>query len=247
MMQSKSNLHVSNLDWDAFLAHLTDYVRLELNGGAADKVYPDIAFAIATSEPYEMAYYQEFRKQGLRKDISELRKLGNRDAVAEVMQSILGGEQVKKKEVSNPNWYEVALEQGRGWLERGTKRWRRLQLSLPSLKQGHQPAPALSGMMGTESGGAVTPGNVIHVNPENADFEVTLTLRPTPKKDGDLYRLDVIVTLLEQFGDFSGVEVTLSDGETARQQLTDSLGKVSFDGLPIDRLTEMSVTLTLPQ
>jgi hypothetical protein len=145
----------------------------------------------------------------------------------------------------DPNWYQVALDYGRAWLEKETGRWRQLWLSLPTLGDRQQRAPALAGLMGEV---AVPPPSVHRtLAPANANFEIELTVVPDPTSDdADLCRVDVALTLQDRFGDFSAVQVTLLWGSDARTEETDALGQVSFTGLPCDQLASMRLIVTLP-
>ncbi len=139
----------------------------------------------------------------------------------------------------------MALDHGRAWLEKETGRWRQLALSLPSLGVKPQGAPALAGLM---SAGAASPAPAQRtLAPAGANFEIKLLVGPDPTPEGKgLSRLDVVLTMLDRLGDFSGAHVTLWQGSVARTQHTDALGKVTFDGLPGDQLASMSLTVTLP-
>ncbi len=144
-----------------------------------------------------------------------------------------------------PDWHQVALDYGRAWLERETGRWRRLVLGLPTLGMLAQRAPALVGLMDDST---VTPAPVQRTcAPADANFEIKLVVGPdTTAVEQDLYRLDVALTLHDRFGDFSGVQITLTWNSTACMQETNVLGKVTFTGLSGDQLPSMSLTVTLP-
>jgi len=145
----------------------------------------------------------------------------------------------------HPNWYQVALDRGRAWLERETGRWRQLWLSLPTLGDTSQRAPALAGLMGDA---AESPASAQWtLAPDDAHFEIRLAIEPdTTAAEAALCWLEVVLTLRDRFGDFSGVPVTLLWGGDAHRQETDALGKVSFAGLPADQLASMSLAVTLP-
>jgi len=144
---------------------------------------------------------------------------------------------------------EQGLMQGRAWLEPVTQRWREVQLYLGQLLTGPdaQPAYALAGLMGegAPSHWPVTLSG--HFTPELANFELTLVVTPEPVPAGEKQcQLEVIVTLHDALGDYSGVAVTLTWGDQARMGTTDSLGKVIFEHLPCGELPAMSLTVTLP-
>ncbi|MCB0167527.1 MAG: hypothetical protein KDI79_25080 [Anaerolineae bacterium] len=142
-------------------------------------------------------------------------------------------------------WYEQTLDQGRGWLEKETHRWRQLWLSLPGLVGPLQNASALSGLMnGTEEPPSSGQG-AAQVSPPEAHFELRLTVVPDPTNPA-VCRLDVDVTLKNRFGDFSGVQVTLIWGDAAQSQETNVQGELSFTGLLIDQLGSMRLLVTFP-
>ena len=144
---------------------------------------------------------------------------------------------------------EQGLMQGRAWLEPVTQRWREVQLHLGQLLTGAdaQPAYALAGLMG--EGAAPDPPVTLsgHFAPELANFELALvvTLEPAPAGEKQC-QLEVIVTLHDALGDYSGVAVTLTWGDQARTGTTDSLGKVIFAHLPCGELPAISLMVTLP-
>jgi hypothetical protein len=144
---------------------------------------------------------------------------------------------------------EQGLAQGRAWLEPVTQRWREVQLYLGQLLMGPdaQPAYALAGLMG-EGAPSDWPGTRSgHFAPELANFELTLVVTPEPVPTGEQQcQLEVIITLHDALGDYSGVAVTLAWGEQVRTGTTDSLGKVIFEHLPCGELPAMSLTVTLP-
>jgi hypothetical protein len=78
-----------SIDCATCQALLPDYVRLELAHQPAGATYAAVAFHIATCPTCEVAYYQEFRAQGLAKSLPELRQIGRRSAVAPVLDPIV--------------------------------------------------------------------------------------------------------------------------------------------------------------
>ena len=147
----------------------------------------------------------------------------------------------------DPSWQEVALDQGRAWLETETKRWRQLWLSLPPLWRQSQEAPALAGML--QKGVVVPPSSsqgTMKIAPPKAHFEMQLSV-VSDQKEQDLCRLNVDLTLKDRFGDFSGVQVTLLWNNSAQSKETNPQGEVSFTGLPIDQLASMRLLVTFPE
>jgi hypothetical protein len=74
-------------------AKLADYVRLELEGREVEKLYPGVAFHIESCETCESLYYREFRTQGQQKSVAELKELGDRSQVEDVMNRLLSSSQ----------------------------------------------------------------------------------------------------------------------------------------------------------
>ncbi|MCB0167530.1 MAG: hypothetical protein KDI79_25095 [Anaerolineae bacterium] len=144
-----------------------------------------------------------------------------------------------------PNWYEVALDQGRAWLEQETDRWRRLWLLLPTLEKSFPGAPALAGLM---SEGGLSASSVLgraDFTPAGANFALHLIVVQDPN-DPNRCSLQADVILTDRFGDFSGVQVTLWAGDAAQVQVTNTQGEVLFTGLLADQLSSMRLLVTLP-
>jgi hypothetical protein len=245
-MNSKLLSPSSHVDCQACQATLADYVRLELDNRAAEETYPEVAFHIETCGRCEAAYYREFRAQGQRKSLAELRQIGGRSQVAEAMDQILP--EPDPKPAPDPSWHQIALDYGRAWLEQETGRWRQVWFSLATLGGRPKATHALFGLM-TDGGQEPSPAQrSLNVAPSGADFEIKLNVVSEPTSAGDaLCRVDAALTLKNRFGDFSGARVTLLWGDTAFTQQTDALGKVSFGGLPCDQLDSMSLTVVLPE
>lgn len=245
-MQRNALPSPTGVDWKTFHAHLADYVRLELAGEAAEAIYPEIAFYITAFPECEAAYDREFRSQGLRKTIPELQQLGQREETTTVMQHIGAATKPEPVLTPDPNWVEVALNEGRAWLERGTQRWRQLLLALPAFPSGQASAPALAGLMNANPTTS-SPLGSSYIAPAKANFELRLAVSSDAivGKEG-LCQLEVTVTLHERFGDFSGVLITLLWGNAAQQQTTNALGKVTFRELPSEQLSTMHLLVTLP-
>lgn len=140
---------------------------------------------------------------------------------------------------------EKAIEAGRAWLDH-MGRWRSIEVALPSFLLGQAPLPALSGMLDDERPSQPATYRTLYISPENADFEIILTVEPDPTAAGH-YQVEATITLLNQPGDFSKVEMTLSWQDIIRTAITDSLGKAIFTGLPPDALMAMLLQVTLPE
>ena len=171
-------------------------------------------------------------------DFSGLSELSLPESVAQ---------KVEQVSPPQPTWYERSLEQGQAWIERETERWRQVWLSLASLQNSQPTVPALPGLMSSGEPAPSPLGQTLHVNPSDADLEVRLSLSPDPAvPDAGMCKLEVSVHLLDRFGDFSGVQVSLFQEEGIETQTTDTLGKVSFNRLQQNRLPSMSVLVTVP-
>ena len=233
-------------NWERFLEQLVDYVRLELAGENADDTYPDIAFYIERSQECENTYYQEFRRQGLQKSLAELRQLGNREQVAGVMQQILDSTTSEDTSPLDPAWYEVAIEQGRAWIDRQTERWRQVRFVLTGLSLGGQPTPAFSGFMSAEAKTTNTQQAELYIAPEGADLQVQVHVIPEPDPHAVHCQLEVNVDWQDGFGDYSGAVVRLIQAGRVDSQTTDALGKARFNNLPLD-LDGIEVQVTTPE
>ncbi len=240
---------IDNIDCEACWSNLGDYVRLELAGQPADEVYPQMATYIETNEAFESAYYREFRRQGQRKSLAELQQVGQRPPqVADALEQIL---QTAQPPV--PEWYERVLDYGRAWLEKETDRWRQLQLSFgcllsaPPLGNSQATAPAMAGLLNDAHTPSLSDQETLTVAPDGAHFEMKLVVTSTPRPtDETLCRVDIVLTLKDRFGDFSGVQITLSWGSDVYKKETDTLGKVSFPDLPEEALAFMRLMVVLP-
>ncbi|MCX6032109.1 MAG: zf-HC2 domain-containing protein [Chloroflexi bacterium] len=237
-----------HMDCATCQAHITEYVDLELSGTEADAELSSVAFHIETCPACETAYYQEFRAQGLRKSVSELQRVGHREWTARSLDRILRPAPSVRPEPAR-DWIEQGVAQGRAWLEPLTERWREVQVYLGRLLTGPdlQPAYALSGLMGEGAPAGLPVSQSGHFAPEQAPFELTLVVTPEPATIGEKRcRLEVVVTLRDALGDYSGMAVTLLWGDQARTGTTDSLGKLVFENLPSDDLPIMSLIVTFP-
>ncbi len=248
MMNSKSLTPSNRVDCQTCQANLADYVRLELDDQAAEQTYPEVAFHIETCDRCEAAYYLEFRAQGQRKSLAQLRQIGGRSQVAEAIGQILAAPELDPTPAPDPSWHQIALDHGRAWLEQETGHWRQVWLSLSDLGRGPAATPALVGLMTDEATEPAPARRSLNVAPTGADFEIKLNVVSEPASAGkELCRVDAALTLKNRFGDFSGAQVTLLWDDTAHTQETDALGKVSFAGLPCDQLDSMSLTVVLPE
>jgi len=152
-------------------------------------------------------------------------------------------QQTTATEGEQADWLEVALAQGKAWVEQATGTWRKVSLSLAALTTPPTASPALSGLMRADSAAAPQMGASFTLAPDEANFELTATLLPT---DQAHCNLEVIVTLFDRLGDFSGVELTLSWGDQAITQTTDDQGEAVFADLPCAEVPTIQLWLDLP-
>ena len=73
----------------ACLALLPDYARLQLTNQLADIAYPTVAWHIETCSDCQVAYFREFRIQGLAKPLPELQQVSRRARAAHALTQIL--------------------------------------------------------------------------------------------------------------------------------------------------------------
>jgi hypothetical protein len=245
-MGAKSLTEPGGIDCQTCQANLGEYVRMELSGQDVDRVQPEMSFHIEICETCEAVYYREFRKQGQRKSIAELQQVGQRSEVAKTLQQIVW------PVAPDPGWQEIAFDQGRAWLERETGRWRQLWLSLTDLGQTLAMGETLEGGLALEGLMQVTEPSIpvlssMAIASPDGSFDLKLIVGPDPTAGGEaLCLVEGAITLEERFGDFSGVRITLLWGDTSTVQKTDTLGKVSFTGLPCGQLVSMSMIVELP-
>lgn len=246
--------------WQSFLEQLREYVRLELNGRAADEILPHIAFYIETVPQCEAAYDEEFRRQGLHMRVEELRQLGRSWPLEQILAAEPAHADAATLRAPDPGWIERSFSGGRAWLDRTTRRWRQLELILPSLGFGNERAPVLAGLMSAPRGQPADDEPVGLDLPDDATLEIRLSWRPdTAGRDsrisaettagepvGEHGTLEIAVTPKEHFGDFAGIEVTLAWGESIQMRTTDSMGKASFNKLPANQLGQMSLVVRMP-
>lgn len=242
-MKLNSLSSTPHIDCETCQAKLADFVRLELTGQTAEQTYPEVAFHVESCSKCEAIYYREFRAQGQRKSLLELQQIGQRSQVAQVMQQIVSP--VGPQPIPDPSWYENPLTHGRAWLEQETGRWCQLMLSLATLGQAPHGTPALAGLMSLTPSSASVLGAIEIISPDdNYEIKLVVVADPTAAAE-DLCRVEVAVSCQDRFGDFSGIEVTLGWGDSARTGETDALGRVSFEGLPRQQLPFMNLSVVL--
>ena len=221
--------------WDLFLAELVDYVRLELEGHNADVLYPGSAFHIQTSLECQEAYQRELQRQSLRQL--------DRAAMQHVV-SLLPALVIAPK----ADWLEQRIEHGRAWLDGASKLWRQVQVSFADLTLGALGQPAVAGLMSDDLTLAQPAKGIMQVAPQGASFELTVAVSPDPAAtEPAVYQAEVMLTLFERFGDYSGVELYLLWEDLAQQATTDAFGRARFTGLPSGQITAMSLIVVLPQ
>lgn len=221
--------------WDLFLTELTDYVRLELEGQRAEAIYPVWAFHIQTSVECQEAYQRELQRQSLRQL--------DRAAIQQVAR-LLPALAV----VPAADWLEQRIDHGRAWLDGASKLWRQVQVSFADLTLGSIGQPAVAGLMSDDLSVAQPPKGIMQVAPQGASFELTVAVSPDPAAtESAIYQAEVMLTLFERFGDYSGVELYLLWEDIAQQATTDAFGRARFSGLPSGQITAMSLIVVLPQ
>lgn len=226
--------------WDVFVEALRHYVRLELAGEDAEATYPEWAFHIRTSIECRDAYLQELHQQSLAQvDIAALEQV-----------SIL----LQQPDHAMPirpaaDWRERTIEHGRAWLESATERWRQVELSLADLRVGAEgTAPAMVGLMSDDAGSSGATQASLQIAPENSGFELSLIVSMDANAGtADLYRAEVLLTLFDRLGDYSGVELYLTSHETRQHAITDKQGRAHFTNLPAAQLTSMHLTVLFPE
>jgi len=222
--------------WDLFLVELTNYVRLELAGQNADALYPEWAFHIQTSVECQEAYQRELHRQSL----LHLDRTVPQSQLFNLLPALAV--------MPDASWLEQRIEHGRAWLDSASNLWRQVQLSLAELTFGAGGQPAVAGLMSDELSAAQPSTGVMQVAPQGASFELTVAVSPDPAMtDPSIYQAEVILTLFERFGDYSGVELYLLWEDISQQATTDAFGRARFTGLPSGSITAMSLIVVLPQ
>jgi hypothetical protein len=244
MMTEQRNAPSGDVDCDTCQGLLAEYVREQLANEPVHQTYSEFAFHIETCPRCEAAYFREFRRQGLQKSLPELQQVGRRAAVATVMNQILASvhEVHLLAAGTQANWREVLLAAGRGWVDRASGAWQQVEIGLAGLvAPGSGLAPALAGLQGTEH--APEPGRALTVAPEGANFELHVGVTPAGE---DECQIEAALTLYDRLGDYGGAEVTLLHGERTQRAITDSLGRVRFDGIASADLAELRLQVRLP-
>lgn len=223
-------------------AQLAQYVREELANEPAELTHPAVTAHIESCAACEAAYYHEFRSQGRRRSLSELRQVGERSAVAGTLAHILSPAAPATENASD--WRETAVEHGRAWFDRATGQMRQARLWLADLLQPPPMAPVLAGWQGQPADEAESATLRVDV----ADgVELVMRLLPTPAAQPDLADLQIAVSLPDRFGDYSGIQVTLQSPNESRSAVTDELGKVTFAGIVKSSITHMQVLIQAPE
>lgn len=230
-----------DVNWDKFKEKLTDYVRLELAGEAAEEIYPELAFYIQHSPQCEEAYDREFRRQGLAKPIETLLTTERQQAVMATMHHIFGPEHSGFAQTPNPNWIMKTIEYGQIWLNQMTQQWQQLDIALLPLTFRPELTTASSGFLHESR----ATGYTLLIDQEEEDFQLTISVEPDPTRSGQCQLIASIV-LFKQLGDFSGVQMTLLWGDNAPSIATDIHGKATFTHLPADQLGNMQLKVKLP-
>jgi hypothetical protein len=152
-----------------------------------------------------------------------------------------------ERATAEPGWVEQVVGFGRVWLEPESGRWRQIAVALTNLGRPPQAPAALPGMMGQPAGLAASGPEQLSLAPPGADFELEISFGPDQSSgEPDHCRLAVMLTLLDRFGDFSGIDVILHWGEQTRREVTNALGQVTFAALPCAQLNQMNLMVTLP-
>lgn len=235
-----------DFNWETFLTSLQLFVQQELSGTVADLMFPDLPFHIRTSPECQQAYYRELRRQSLllatvnpntvegMKELAMLDKLFNTPT-----QPI--------SEAQTSNWVEQIINHGRGWLEEGSRRWRQLEISFTGLHLSTTASPLLIGTMSEERTDKEITMGEIHVIPQDANFELSITVSPdTIVSNQSFHKMEVMVTLSDRFGDYSGVDLILSYAEVTKHSTTNSLGHAIFTRLPTQYIQLMTLNVSLP-
>jgi hypothetical protein len=244
-MPSMRSVIPERIDCATCLAQIPEYVQQELAHQPVAQRFAGVGFHLETCPACEAAYYREFRQQGLAKPLTELQQLGQRAAVADVMEQILGRAPVR---ATPSGWREELWAYGRAWRDRATGGWRQVEVLLSNLGRTSDAGPplALAGLQGVQEEPA-TPEGTVQLAPEGAQFELRMAVLPESEGSaGDLIRVVLAVTLYDRFGDYGGVVVTLQYGEVVLAATTDALGKVEFGELPRDQLAAVRLVVTLP-
>lgn len=244
-MTTESSFAEEEFAWATFINELPAYVRLALDGQVPEETYPEWAFHIATSVECQAAYYQELRKQSLAQAVADTKITESSKAVRVLHQ--LRGATVPTVPPPASAWLERVIEHGRGWVEAETAKWRRLQIAFTGLQSGIAGSPALVGMMSDAGTTARRSTDALSVAPAESGFEVAISVLPNAgSSEKTTCQVEVLLTLHERFGDYSGVDLILQWDDTSREVTTDRLGRAIFTDLPYDQVKAMSLIVLLP-
>jgi hypothetical protein len=221
---------------------LPEYVRQELAHQPVEMLYPVVADHLQTCLDCEEAYDLEFHRQGMLLSLPQAQALGNRAAVAHGMAEMMQG--VQPVPVT---WVETLWEYGRSWRDELTGGWRQLELMLSHLRGPQTNAPALAGRLhAARDPEGDTSGASLHAAPESAQFELRVLWR-RQAQSGEHCLLEVVITLYDRFGDYSGVEVLLQTEDRVHVATTNALGKVEFGELTCADLGSMRLLIRMPE
>lgn len=224
--------------WDLFIRDLRDYVRLELAGQDAATHYAEWAFQINTSVECRDAYLRELHRQSL--DWVD-------DRVRQQVQQLLQPSPIVSPISPAANWLDRTIADGRAWLDASTQRWRQVQISLADLHFGPTNQSAVAGLMSDETPAGSGMQGTLQVAPPDSGFELTIAVSADlAATDPNLYQAEIMVTLLDRFGNYSGVDLYLLWDDVTRQTTTDAFGRARFTGLPAAQVKAMSLTVVFP-
>jgi hypothetical protein len=231
-------------------------VRLELSGAPAVAQHPDIALLVETVPACEEAYYREFRRQGLQLSATELRAHSlnpERSALDFLSASVDEG----AIDENASGLHKVWIEHGWAWVEQLGGRWRELRLSLQELDFTRGSPAVLQGMMGNDvdeeaastedvSSRAIQSYAQLSVEPEDAAFDLRVLISRVEAPAGSMCSVDVIASLHDRFGDYSGVDVHLRLDAEELIASTDIEGVAHFPSVPCHALRNAYLVIRLP-
>jgi hypothetical protein len=193
----------------------------------------------------QAAYYEELRKQSLVQANAEVNAAQPNKAVT-LLRQVLRSDEPSIPPPA-PSWVERMIVHGRAWVDGGTENWRRLQVSLADLQLAPPPAPALTGLMSDMA--ATRPINLstLHVAPAQGGFDLSLAVqKELANPNEEQFQVEVMLTLLDRFGDYAGVDLYLSWDDVTRQATTNAFGRALFTGLPATHAKAMSLVVIFP-
>lgn len=221
--------------WHRFMRDLVHYVYLDLRGEDAETNYPEWAFHIRTSIECQTAYAQELHRQSVA-DVDPL--------LMEQSRKLLQQARAISPPVPAPTWVERVLTQGRAWVDDVTAQWRQVQFTFADLRLDPPTSSTAAGLMGDEMPVDAPQGTLQFALPDSG-FEVTVIV--SPEVVAERYRAEIILTLHERFGDYSGIELYLTWDEATYQATTDAMGRALFTDLPADRLQAMKLLVVFAE